>query len=114
MGGRTQIITDDEHIEIYNAVALAKRWWQRRWTFFYADTPDYKADNILERRGVNVKYGSEFRNDDEKYIIVTCKILPDEIDDFLEAMHTLQNLMIIAGYTDYEDFCRKMSDMLEG
>lgn len=105
---------ESEHIEITNAIALAKRWWQWRWTFYYADTFNYMADNLLERRGVHVKFLEEYQHPDESYVIVCCKVPNIHLEGFLAAMHDLHNLMLIGGHLDYDKFCKKMAQMLEG
>ena len=97
---------EKETIEIYNAFAWNKRWWQWWYTVTYVDSRDFKADNIFERHGVGAKFLADFEKPDCDYIIVTAKIPTKQFDEFLASMDELQKLMIISGDLDYEEFCR--------
>lgn len=99
-------------IEIYNAVALWPHWWNRKITFFYVDTPDYKADSLIEKRGIRVKYLHDHRRDNDSFCVCSCRIPKKQLEDFLDAMYELQNLMLICGYDDYEEYCDEVRDML--
>jgi len=106
-------LDEDKPIEIYNAFIWAKHWWQRRCGVLYIDTPDYKADNILERYGVRIKYLNDYASPESYYIIVSAKIPENELEAFLSAMDDLQKLMLISGHLDYEKFCRKIRHWIE-
>lgn len=99
---------DEEKILIFNAAGVKPPWWRRkRITFFYVDTPDYKADDLLEKYGVPVKYIGDRVKEDDGYIIVECRVKYEDVEDFLNVMHELQRLMLICGYRDYEEICRE-------
>lgn len=100
------------HIDIYNAFAWEPRWWNRKVTFVYVDTTDYKADNLIEKRGIRIKYLEDAKKDDMDYCICACRIPKKQIGDFLDAMYELQNLMLICGHLDYEEVCGEVRKML--
>lgn len=104
---------EKKSIEIYNAFALEKRWWQWWYTVVYIDTKDYKADNILERHGVRAKSINEFEKSECDYVIETAKIPAKQFVEFLISMDELQKLMIISGFLDYEEFCREVHNWFE-
>lgn len=106
-------MAEDEKILIYNAVGLNRRWWQKRWTFFFIDTPDYKGDDMIEKHGIRVKYIGDYDRKDSPYIIVSCKVRDQDIEEFLHAMHDLQRIMLISGHFDYEEFCREWVAKME-
>ena len=104
---------EKESIEIYNAMAWAKHWWQWWYTVTYVDTKGYKADYIFDRHGVKAKFLNDFAKPDCDYIIVTAKIPAKQIGEFLESMHELQRLMLISGNLEYEAFCREVQRWFE-
>lgn len=107
--------SNNEHIHIYNAFAVQPRWWSRKVLFYYVDTPDHKADNFIEKRGIRVKYLYDEKRDGDSYYICSCRIPKKQLEDFLAAMHELQNLMLICGHSDYEEFCNEVRNMfMEG
>jgi len=102
-------------IHIYNAFAVTPSRWSRRITFFYIDTPDHKADNLIEKRGIRVKYLHDEVRDGDPYYVCACRIPKKQLEDFLEAMYELQKLMLICGHNDYEEFCNEARNIfLEG
>ena len=103
---------ENTHINIFNAVAVLPHWWNRKIKFYYVDTPDYKADNLIEKRGIRVKYLHDHRRDGDSFRVCSCRIPKKQLEDFLEAMYELQNLMLICGYDDYEEYCNEVRDML--
>ena len=102
---------ENAHINIFNAFAVLPHWWDRKITFYYVDTPDYKADNLIEKRGIRVKYLHDHRRDGDPFCICSCRIPKKQLEDFLAAMHELQNLMLICWYSDYEEFCNEVHNM---
>lgn len=97
---------EKETIEIYNAMAWAKHWWQWWYTVTYVDTKGYKADYIFDRHGVKAKFLNDFAKPDCDYIIVTAKIPSRQMDE-------LQRLMLISGDLEYEAFCREVQRWFE-
>ena len=81
--------------------------------FFYADSPDYRADSLFYRHKIPVKYGEEFINDNEKYIIVTCRVRKKYRDTFRKALEELPNKMALLGHNDYAEFCEQFFTKLE-
>lgn len=81
--------------------------------FYYADTPDYRADTLFYRHKIPVKYGEEFTNDNEKYIIVTCRVRKKYRNAFRKALEELPNKMALLGHSDYAAFCEQFFTKLE-
>ena len=104
--------SNNERIEIYNAFAFEPRWWSRKITFVYVDTPDYKANSLIEKRGIRVKHLEDAQHEDIPYYICACRIPKKQTGDFLDAMYELQNLMLICGHLDYEEVCGEVRKML--
>lgn len=103
--------SNNDHIDIYNAFAMMPSRWSRKITFFYVDTPDHKADKLIEKRGIRVKYLDDTVKENDPYVICSCRIPKKQLEDFLAAMHELQNLMLICGHHDYEEYCGKVHKM---
>ena len=109
------MVEDEEKVYIFNAVCMEPKWWQRkRLTFFYVDTPDYKADGLFEKYGVKVKFIGDYAKEANNYVIVECRVKVEDGKDFLNIMHELQRLMLICGHRDYEEFCREWVAKMEG
>lgn len=104
---------EKETIEIYNAMAWAKHWWQWWYTVTYVDAKDFKGDYILDRHGVTPKFLNDFVKPGCDYIIVTAKIPSRQMDEFLASMDELQNLMLISDGLNYEKFCREVQRWFE-
>ena len=106
-------MAEDEKILIYNAVGLNRRWWQKRWTFFYVDTPDYKADGLFEKHGVPAKIVVDYVKEGSPFVFVEFRVKYKDVEDFLDVMYELQKLMLICGHRDYEEFCREWIAKME-
>lgn len=74
--------------------------------FCYMDVKKFKADSIFVRKKMRVKFLRHACNDKNDYVIVVCKILKKDIDNFVEAMTELKNNMLLCGHTDYLDECK--------
>lgn len=104
---------EQKSIEIYNAFCVAPSKLKPWHTFFYVDCPQYLADKLFDEHGLRPLFFKERWTADGKYIGVTCFIRKKRIDDFLLCMYQLQKNMLICGYTDYEEFCRSITEELE-
>ena len=104
--------SNNENIDIYNAWAVGVAWWRRKVTFVYIDTPDHKADNLIDKRGIRVRYLDDAFKDGEPYYVCACRVPKKRLVDFLDAMYELQNVMLICGYHDYEEYCNTVREMM--
>ena len=76
---------------------------------YYVEGEHEEAQRYFEKQ--NVKSVKPFRRfqmfDDKRYVLVACTFLKSEDDRFNEALYELQSDMLILGYRDYEEFCKK-------
>ncbi len=85
----------------------------RRFSFLYdyycfIDVADYLADELFIKRKVNVKFQQEAQKHGSRYLIIFCRIKKRDRSRFEDAFGELKNRMLLLGYTDYEEFCKKI------
>lgn len=75
----------------------------------YVEGVNDEATRYFKKHGVkSVKPFRTFRMDeDERYTFVGCEVRKSEVDTFNEALYEMQIQMLILGYRDYEEFCKK-------
>ena len=81
--------------------------------YFYIDTPDYIADSIFYKHKIKIKFGDEYTKENEKYVIVTCKVRKKYKEVFEKAFEEVKNKMILLGHTDYEEWTQNFFNQLE-
>ena len=74
--------------------------------YSYFDTDEYLAQHLFSYLHVDVEIEMEFHYDDTPYRIILCHIQKKDREAFLRAIDLLPGLMVYAGHTDYEAFCR--------
>ena len=81
--------------------------------YAYFDSNSYLADSLLCKHEVPVRFGDEYERSDSKYRIIFCKVRKKYKNRFERAMLELNNKMLICGYNDYEEFCKKIGDAMK-
>lgn len=76
--------------------------------FCFVDCNEYLSDRIFLRRKLNVRLGDEYANAQSKYVIVFCKVMKKEQEEFLRAMKELEQKMLLVGHRDYMEFCGRL------
>lgn len=95
-----------------NYIELKKKWYSRYNEFVYIDVDDHLADDIFVKNKIPVKFKGDYKHDDKKYIIVYCKVKSKYLDEFTNSLGKLKNKMIHNGFTDYEVFCKNLSEKI--
>lgn len=75
----------------------------------YIEGTEHESERFFEKYGVkSVKPYRRIRmNDDERYTIVGCEVRKSEIGAFKQALYDMQTQMLLLGYRDYEEFCKR-------
>ena len=84
--------------------------------YFYVDAQTdrgYVADSCFYKRKIPVKYGGDYVRDDDKYIVVTCKIRKKYRKPFEEALKEIRTKMALLGYNDYDEYCASLKKAIE-
>ncbi len=95
-----------------NYIKLKKKWYSRYNEFIYIDVNGHWADDIFVKNKIPVKFKGDYKHDDEKYVIVYCKVKSKYIDEFLNSLGELKNKMLHNGFTDYEVFCENLLEKI--
>lgn len=104
---------EPEKIELWNIAMFTPRWWKPWLTFFYIDCPQFLSFNLFDKYDIQPFFFRYKEHEDGKYIGVTCCVRKSCADDFFMCMHEMQRNMMICGYSDYEEFCRKWQKDIE-
>ena len=91
-----------------NYIKLKKKWYSRYNEFLYVDVEEHLADDVFVKNKIPVKFTGDYKHDDEKYILVYCKVMPKYTEEFSNSLLKLKSKMYLNGYTDYESFCEKV------
>ena len=81
--------------------------------YAYIDVPDYYADPLFDKHGVNVQFCDEYVDIVTGYIVVCCKVRKWQRNKFLQALAELPRKMLLCGYPDYEEYCHSELPKLE-
>ena len=77
-----------------------------RCNYLYADSLEYRADQLFIRRRIPVKFESkEMHKPGSEYVLVFCRFKRKHEDAFLECMADLERAMLSEGHHDYSTFC---------
>ena len=104
--------SEQDVIEIHNAVCVNPRWYKPYDTFAFVDCPQYLFVNIFRQHGIKPFFFSESAVKDGKYTHIMCSVWKKDVNKFLNCMYELTRIMLICGYTDYQDYCRDWSDKI--
>ena len=77
------------------------------------DCDEYLADQLFIKHKVPVKFGKEYRKNDSRYCVISCKIRKRYEEEFKKALAEMDNKMILRGYTDYADFCENFNTIID-
>lgn len=84
-----------------------------RCVYLFADVPGYRADSLLIRAKVPVRFAHrELRRDGSPYVLVFCRFKKRYEERFLACMADLERALIMEGYADYGEFCDATFDVL--
>ena len=82
-------------------------WVPGRCEYAFADAPSHRADALLIRSEVPVRFRRrEMAKEGAGYVIVFCRFKSRYEKRFLECMADLERAMIMEGHADYCEFCR--------
>lgn len=73
--------------------------WER---YVYLDTDQILAESLFIRHMVHVKVDGFMEKKNEKYKLISLRVLKKDEKKFLQAMEELKGKMLIFGHTDYE------------
>ena len=82
----------------------------RQYIYFDRDQCSF---SLLRRRNVRMKIKSVLKKQNDKYVVVLCKVRKKDVGEFEVAMEELPNKMLICGYLDYSAFCDQMAAAFE-
>jgi hypothetical protein len=81
--------------------------------YAYFDVKEYYADNIFIDRKLEVKFLFEYGKENERYVIIFCKIRKRDASEFESAMNDLENKMLLCGFYDYMEHCQNLKQIME-
>lgn len=76
--------------------------------YYFIDVADYLADKLFIQHRVNVKFQQEMQKHGCRYLIMFCRIKKRDRLRLEAALGELKNKMLLLGYADYEEFCKKI------
>ena len=96
---------------LFNAAKLKQTFPKSitHYAIVYVEGIDNESQRYFDKYGVkSVKPFKMFSlEDDPRYVFVGCDLLKSELDKFNQALYDMQTQMLILGYPDYEEFCKK-------
>jgi len=81
--------------------------------FAFVDTGEYLADGLFIKHKVPVIFGDEFARSDSSYRVIFCKCRKKHSNALIAALQELPKKMMICGYADYPQFCKKIKAAFE-
>ena len=83
--------------------------------FAFVDNEDLSILRICQKKNVFLKVVDGYYNKDKfkDYYIYICKVKKKNVDILKEIFGLLENSMLILGYTDYNDVCEQILNMLK-
>ena len=83
------------------------------YSYIFLDCDEYLADQLFIKHKVPVKFGKEYRKNDSRYCVMSCKIRKRYEEEFKKALAEMNNKMILRGYTDFTDFCENFNTIID-
>lgn len=83
------------------------------YSYIFLDCDEYLADKLFIKHKVPVKFGKEYRKNDSRYCVISCKIRKRYEEEFKKALAEMNNKMILRCYTDYADFCENFNTIID-
>ena len=84
-------------------------WTPFRKMFAYMDASDhYRADELLRKNKLNVKFKNEWFAPNNRYRMIICSVPKKQAKLFKEAMAELPGRMLLLGYDDYSEYWAEM------
>ncbi|MCD8109053.1 MAG: hypothetical protein LUE14_02990 [Clostridiales bacterium] len=81
--------------------------------YYILDRVEYLADGIFVQNKIPVRFGRrEYKKKGTDYCLVDCWFHKKYEGRFLKCMNGLGDKMCLAGYSDYEKFCKELSEHL--
>ena len=88
-------------------------WMPFRKMFAYMDASDhYRADELLRKYKLKVKFKNEWSSTDGRYRMIFCSVPKIQAQLFKEAMAEMPGRMLLLGYDDYSEYWTKMIESL--
>ena len=88
-------------------------WMPFRKMFAYMDASDhYRADELLRKYKLKVKFKNEWSSTDGRYRMIFCSVPKKQAQLFKEAMAEMPGRMLLLGYDDYSEYWTKMIESL--
>ena len=86
--------------------------------FAFLDTDEHLADSVLSRHDVHIRFGDVLAAPVAPYRVQFCWVRKRDIEKFRTAMEELPRKMMLFGYGDYPDACRRtwqhLYDLMSG
>ena len=101
-----------EKIELWNCQEFRPRWPKQLWAkeVIFIDGKGREAENIVNRIGMKTLMVTKSlqQKDNPNYIINFAEYRKSEEPLFKLSMYELMKYMEMFGYSDYEEFCKKI------
>ena len=80
-------------------------WRPFRKMFAYMDAADrYRADELLRKYKLQVKFKNEWCAPDGRYRMIFCSVPKKQVEQFKAAMAEMPGRMLLLGYDDYIEY----------
>ena len=80
-------------------------WLPFRKMFAYMDASDqYRADELLRKYHLKVKFKNEWATPENRYRIIFCSVPKKQAQQFKDAMEEMPGRMLLLGYEDYSEY----------
>ena len=81
--------------------------------YAYLDHSSYLADPLFSQKKIRLKFKGEFAREDSPYHMIVCRVHKRDVGKFDEAMEQLKDKMLLLGYRDYPDTCRRLEELID-
>lgn len=77
------------------------------------DHSSYLADSLFSQKKIRLRFKEEFTREDSPYRMIVCRVHKRDVGKFEEAMEQLKDKMLLLGYKDYGETCRRIEELID-
>lgn len=81
--------------------------------FCIFDLEDQSFQKMAYQKNVKVKICKTFVHSEESYAIYFVKVPKKQAEAFISVLEELEKKLLLLGYTDYPEFCKKIKQQMD-